>query len=102
MENQDKLRPGEKIIKASIPDEDVLGWMKVLREGGFTEQELDDFFSRMNDTYRKVKNVSFVENELKKIQQYLKERYGRVLNSKEIEYLKQGIEEKLKEKAEEK
>jgi hypothetical protein len=93
----EKFKPGEEIIKAQIPDEDMPGWMETLNKGGYTSKQLDSILSQMNDTYRKTKNINFVENELKRLQQYFREKYKRNLTSGEIEYLKQGIESRIKE-----
>ncbi len=57
-------KPGEKIEKISIPDDDVINWMKTLRKEGFSKEEIDTIMSHANVTYRKKLRPNFVEEEL--------------------------------------
>ena len=41
----------ERIEKISISDADVPDWMASLREGGFSDVEIDAMLMKLNDTY---------------------------------------------------
>ena len=47
-------RGSEKI--ASIPDDDIGGWIQSLREGGFTDQEMDEMLGALNPNYRNLRD----------------------------------------------
>ena len=87
----------QDIAKVRIPNEDMPGWIQSLREGGFTDQEIDMILSNLNVDYRKAKNPNFVEEELGKLMKYFREKYKKILNPKEIEHLKKGIESRLED-----
>lgn len=87
----------EEIIKTGIPNEDMPGWIQSLREGGFTDEEMDIFLSNLNAEYRKIKNPNFIDEKLDELIEYIKKRYKKTLNSEQIKYLRKGIESQLKE-----
>jgi len=86
-----KLKKGEEIVKARIPDKDMPGWIKTLREGGFSDEEIDLILSRLNKTYKEKSNPNWVEDELTELKRYFRKQYNRILTPQEIEYLKRGI-----------
>jgi len=85
----------EDIVKTRVPNEEVGSWMQTLREGGFTDQEIDVFLSQMNADYRKAKNPHFIEQELSKIKKHFLKDHHRILTLQEIEHLKKSIESRL-------
>lgn len=82
----------EKIEKVRIPDEDMPGWIKTLREGGFTDEEMDLILTNLNPTYRKTKNPDFVEKGLEKLKEDLSQKIDRELTQEEIDCLRKGME----------
>lgn len=87
----------EKIEKVRIPDEDMPEWIKTLREGGFSDEEMDLILENLNPTYRKMKDPDFVEKELERLRKDLFEKIGRPLTREEIEHLRKSIESRLEE-----
>lgn len=85
----------EKIIKITLPDDDMVGWIKVLREGNFSQEEIDLILSHLNETYKIENNP--VEKELKRIKKDLREKHGRVLTSEQEEYMRKSIEGRKKQ-----
>ncbi|KKT42311.1 MAG: hypothetical protein UW30_C0001G0036 [Candidatus Giovannonibacteria bacterium GW2011_GWA2_44_13b] len=78
------------IEKINIPDGDIPGWMKILREGGFSDKEIDAMLSRLNVAYAKGAKIDPMEEELKRIEEHLKA-YGKTLNDEEREYMRKSI-----------
>lgn len=81
--------------RAQIPDDDMPGWIKVLREGGFTDEEMDRMFIHLNIEYAKQKGADVVEQELKKVEEEFIAKSGRYLNDDEKEHFRKGIQERL-------
>jgi hypothetical protein len=89
MEELPKVKVGDK---AKIPDQDMLGWIKLLREDGvFSEKEIDGILSRLNQTYAEYKHNPHIEEELKKIDDKTKEHRGVGLSEEEKEYFRRSI-----------
>jgi hypothetical protein len=86
----------ERIDKISIPDEDVSNWMQTLREGGFTDKEIDSIIGPLNPTYAGLKREEYINRELLRMQEEVRSRSGRELTTKELEELRRGIESRLK------
>lgn len=82
--------------KASIPDDDAVGWINTLREGGFTQSEIDSVMSHLNKTYRdqKYPKEERIEAELKKTEEYLFKKYGQKMDNEKREYLRRSISER--------
>lgn len=87
----------EDIVKTRIPNEEIGPWMQTLRDGGFTDKEIDMILSGLNVDYRKAKNPHFVEEELSKLKRYFLKEHHRILTTVEIEYLKKGIQSRLED-----
>jgi len=87
----------DDIVKARIPNEDMPGWIQTLRDGNFTDQEIDMILSNLNADYRKAKNPNFIEEELGKLIKYFRKEHKRILSPKEIEYLRKSIESRLED-----
>lgn len=86
-----------KIEKITIPDEDVPNWLKALKEGGLSEEEIDSFLERKNKGYFEAKHPNYIEDELNKIKEEYFRKYHKVLTKEEEEYFRKGIESRLKE-----
>ena len=85
-------------FKVSIPDSDMPGWLKTLREGGLTDAEIDSCLSHLNATYGEIKNKEFVEKELSRMDDEIIRRRGFGLTNEEKESLRQGIVSRFKTK----
>ena len=85
------------IGRVRIPNEDMPNWIQTLREGGFTDEEIDIILSNLNVEYRKTKNPNFVEEELNRLKEYLRKEHKRILSPEEIEYLRKSIENRLED-----
>ncbi|MEJ0021252.1 MAG: hypothetical protein WDN47_01580 [Candidatus Doudnabacteria bacterium] len=46
-----------EIVGASVPDEDMHGWINSLMEGGFSQEEIDRILVHLNQTYAKQKGI---------------------------------------------
>lgn len=79
------------IEKISIADEDAADWIKTLVEAGFSNDEIDQLMSRMNETYRNKMRAAEIEKEFIKIKEDLIKRKGYVLTEEEAAKIKQGI-----------
>lgn len=77
--------------KMMIPDDDINGWIKTLREGGFSDKEIDDTLSRKNVEYAKGAGIDPVERELERIEKDLLKKHNRVLDKETREYMKKSI-----------
>ena len=83
------------IEKITIPDDDMVGWIKVLHEGGFSDEEIDSILSHLNSTYAGLKKEEFINEELNKMDGEIKNRRGIGLSESEREKLKAGIKSRL-------
>jgi hypothetical protein len=80
-----------KVERIKIPDEDVPGWMKALREGGLTDKEIDGLLGRTNKTYRKALSAGRIEEEVNRIEQHFRDVYHKALTPEEREEMKKDI-----------
>ncbi len=89
----------EKIERMRIPDDDMAGWIQSLREGGFSDQEMDDILSHLNKTYAKAKGMDAIAaaKMVKEYEEYLKTIFNITLTEKEREILQKVNEKKLEE-----
>ena len=99
MEKEPKFKLGrnEKIVKARIPDEDLPGWIGTLKDGGFTQEEIDMIISGLNKKYFEERKPEIIERELVKIMKEYREEKGAILTPEEIDYLKASIESRFKD-----
>jgi len=84
------------IEKLRVPDEDIPGWMQTLREGGFTDAEIDTILSNLNQTYSNEIIKGQVETELIKINNEIREKRGVALSDTERNALRKGIESRFR------
>lgn len=90
---EEKFFNSGKKVELSIPDDDMAGWIKTLREGNFSQDEIDAILSHLNKPYRdqKFPKEQRIEEELKKIEADLKDKYGKILNDEQKSYLRKSI-----------
>jgi len=91
MSEKFKLQPGEKIEKITVPDEEVVDWIRTLQEGGMSSEEIDLIMSNLNQTYAGKKQSGFIENEFMKIRDQLLEKHNRELSPEEEKEIRRGI-----------
>ena len=82
------------IENAKIPDRDIPGWIKALREGGLSDKEINEMLARKNVEYSKASGIDPREIEFKRIVKDLEEKHGRILDKEQLKYLKQGIDDR--------
>ncbi|MBS3902944.1 MAG: hypothetical protein KGZ30_01045 [Anaplasmataceae bacterium] len=94
------MREGKtgKIEKVSIPDNDMPGWINVLREGGLNDEEINTMLSRLNQTYATLKEQEVVDRELQRMDAEIEERRGSGLTEEEREALRAGIQSRFTRK----
>jgi len=89
----------EYIAKASIPDDDLANWMQTLREGNFTDEEIDGILVHLNAEYAKVKKPEIIQKRMKEVEERVKQMYhGHTFSEEEKELLKKQIEREFDEK----
>ena len=86
-----KFTKGTRAEHQSIPDEDVMGWMKTLRDGGFSDEEIDTILVYANKTYRQEKGGSVAERKAHAAVRAL-EKYGQRLSDEAIQNLIRSFE----------
>lgn len=79
------------IERTKIPDRYVPSWMQTLREGGFSDEEIDVMLSRLNVEYAKGRGIDVVEKELERIENDLLKTHERTLTKEQREYLRKSI-----------
>jgi hypothetical protein len=79
------------IENAKLPDQDIPNWIKTLREGGFTDEELDSMLPRLNKEYSKASGIDPIEQELQKIEKTLVKKHGRTLTEEQRKYMRESI-----------
>lgn len=84
------------IERIKIPDDDMPGWINTLREGGFSDNEIDTILTNLNKTYANIKNNQYIEKELSKMNEEIEKRRGYSLTDEEKESLKKGIASRIK------
>lgn len=85
----------EKIRNISVPDNDMQGWLRVLREGGLSEEEIDHMMVHLNETYKGVQGATVVDREVKKIKEILEEKHKYYLNDEQEALVRKNIERVL-------
>ena len=74
--NREKLKPGDEIVKMRIPKENRMEWIKILQEGGYTQEEFIRIISHL------CKRETS-EEKLEEFKEIFKEETGREMTSKE-------------------
>lgn len=83
--------------KLKIPDDDLPNWMRVLREGGMTDEEIDSIFCKTNKTWLETRLPELIERELMKINEIKKKQNGFGLMEEERKYFRKAIEQGFRE-----
>ncbi len=86
----------EGVKKESIKDVDVSDWMQTLREGGFSDEEIDSVLTHSNKTYAGLKKGAYIEKEIQKMNEEIRQRRGIGFSPKEIENIRKGIESRFR------
>lgn len=79
------------IENLKVIDQDVPGWIQMLRENEFSDKEIDDMLSRLNVEYSKASGIDPIEKELERIEKDLWEKHKRKLDSDQREYMRKSI-----------
>lgn len=79
-----------KIDKARIPDEDVSGWMQTLREGGFSNEEIDLMLGGLNQEYAEQKLPKEIRESWNRVVKTVEEKRGLKMSEEEKEELFYG------------
>jgi len=89
-------KPKEK-YKLSIPDDDLPNWMKVLHDEGFSSEEIDAIFSKLNASWREQKMPELVEQGLNELEERTIAHRGRGFTPEERNYFRSSIEEGIRQ-----
>lgn len=87
----------EKMKKIRVADEDVLDWIRSLKEGGLSNEEIDAVMSKLNSLYRKKRQPDFIVDELDKFQEEYREKHGQEMPPEMVEYFKKGLKMRLED-----
>ena len=83
-----------EVVGASIPDEDMPGWIGTLMEGGHSQAEIDQILAHLNETYARQKGIKkTVGHKPTEIYKIMEKKYGRKLTDQE----KTEVDEELKQ-----
>lgn len=88
-----------EMVGASVPDEDMPGWLNTLVEGGFSQEEIDKIMAHLNETYARQKGIKKATGH--EIHKIMEEEYGRKLTDQEKEEVDQVMKEDFKKAAKE-
>jgi hypothetical protein len=94
---------GGEIKRIRIPDEDMSGWIKVLKEGGdMSLEEINLILSHLNTTYRdqialtdKKARDAVIKDVIQEIRIYLLQKYQKIINPQFEEYFKLRISQSV-------
>jgi len=78
-----------------IPDEEMVEWIKIYHDAGFSDAETSDFMMWLNKTFRDLKDPKFIDKEAERMIKEAQQHGLRV-----DENLKSRIEEYLESKFE--
>lgn len=90
-----------EITRISVPDDDMIGWIKALHEGGFSAEEIDSILEHLNDQYFEVKNQKVIDESLREGVGRLERTIGRKLTQEEIDLLRKKAREYIRTKSSE-
>ena len=82
-------------MKIKVPDQDVSGWIQVLREGGFSNEEIDILLAFLNKTYFLINKDPLINWVLKQEEEFIYSREKKFLNYEERRQYKVEIEQVL-------
>jgi hypothetical protein len=90
-----KLKRNEDIVGAKIPDDDLSNWIETLKDGGFTQEEIDIIVSGLNKAYAKRRRSELIDEEMRKTEEELFKKSGKLLASEDADWLKKRIERRF-------
>lgn len=82
--------------RMSVPDDEVMPWMKTLRDNGFSDEEIDRMLTWLNAEYARVKLPEIVDTEVKKVLERMRQHDEGTLSRQEIEKLRDAIRKDLR------
>lgn len=85
----------EHIVRMTVPDSEMQGWLNVLREGGLSEEEVDAMMVRLNETYRDIRGPVIIEREVERIKELLAQEHKYHINSEQEDHIREFLREKL-------
>lgn len=88
-------KPKEK-HKLKIPDDDLPNWMQTLHEGGFSFEEIDSMFTKLNTTWREKKIDELAEQGLEELEKKTIASRGRGFTREERDYFRGAIKEGIR------
>ncbi len=83
------------IERVKISDKNIPDWMQTLRDGGFSDEEIDAMLSRLNVEYAKGGGIDVVEKELERIEKDLLKTHGHILTKEQRENMRKNIADRL-------
>lgn len=85
----------EQIVRMAVPDNDMRGWLNVLREGGLSEEEIDQMMVRLNETYRNIQGSVVIDREVEKIKEMLAREHKYYINNEQEDQIRTVLGERL-------
>lgn len=82
--------------RMSVPDEEVVPWMKTLRENEFSDEEIDRILTWLNAEYARIKLPELVDGEVRKVLERMRQRDEGTLSPEEVEKLREEIRKELR------
>ena len=83
-------------MKIKVPDKDVPGWIQMLREDGFLNEEVDVILAFLNKTYFSINKEPLINWILKQEEEFVYLREKKIFNYEERRQHKIDIEQSLK------
>jgi hypothetical protein len=83
----------DKEIRISIPDDDMAGWIQVLKEAGFSEEEMGRIFFRTNKTYRRENKNELINWIAKEAEEGVSKKFNVILTDQQKETIRRAVEE---------
>lgn len=80
IENNFQFQDREQVTKFRVPDDDMMNWIEVLKENGFSEEELSEMMIYLNKTFRDQKDKKFIDKEFDRIISEEERRSGRIIS----------------------
>ena len=84
---EEQPRAERKIEKIKISDEDISDWMQTLREGGFSDEEIDLMLEGLNQKYAEQKLPKAFKNSWDKIVNMVEKKRGFKMSEEKREKL---------------
>jgi hypothetical protein len=82
-------------MKIKVPDGDMMGWIEMLREGGFSNEEVDVILAFLNKTYFSINKAPLINWVLKQEEDFIYAREKKIFNYEERRQHKIAIEQAL-------